>query len=67
MLNFIENLNRIECITRQIKLDIDAGDYQGAKEHLDEIHVFAAAAQILLEQLPFPEKRSYPVDEVHGL
>jgi len=67
MSKFTRDLCSIECLTKQIRLDLDAGDFQGAKEHLDAIHVFAAAAQIQLEQIRVAKKRSYPVDEVFGL
>jgi len=67
MLTFTENLDRIDGITKQIRHYIEEKNYRGAKEHFDMLHVYAIAAQILLDEFRAAEKRSYPIDEVFGL
>lgn len=53
MLNFIENMNRIEYLTAQILIYIQEGDYQKAREGLDNIHVHTTSAQQQLHSLEF--------------
>lgn len=62
MLDFEQNLNRIEHLTHDIITDIIVENFHSAKEHLDEIHVYANAARILLEQFRTAKARSDPFD-----
>jgi len=58
MLTFAQNLSRIEHLTKLITLDIEAENYDGAREHLIEIHIYASAATILFEELVLARARS---------
>lgn len=52
-MNFTENMDRIEYLTAQILIYIQEGDYQKAREGLDNIHVHTSAAQQQLHTLEF--------------
>ena len=52
-MNFTENMNQIERLTRQVLLDVKAKDYRSAKEHLDGIHIHTATAQQQLQHFVF--------------
>lgn len=45
MLDFSQNISRIERLSHQVTLDIEAKKYYEAKEHLNEIHTYTTAAQ----------------------
>ena len=62
MPDFSQNISRIERLTHQVTLDVEAESYRGAKEHLDKIIAYATAAQMQLKQFRLTKTRSKHVD-----
>ena len=50
MLTFTQHMNRIEGLTAQILLHLQAENYKGAKEDLANIHAHTTAAEQQLDE-----------------
>lgn len=66
MLNFTQNLSRIERLTHQVTLDVEAENYHAAAQHLNDISIYFAAARIQLGQFMLAQTRSKPFDTEDG-
>ncbi len=66
MLDFSQNISRIERLTHQVTLDIEANKYYEAKEHLNEIHAYATAAQGQLGKFVIAKARGEIEPEVYS-